>query len=58
VLDRTSTTERYTRSVIAAVVAVVALILAANAGPARATEGRPLVPNAVQTAGESPDRSR
>jgi hypothetical protein len=36
VQQRTSTTERYTRCVAAAVVAVVTLILAANAGPARA----------------------
>lgn len=60
-LDRTSTTERYTRGVIAAVVAAAALILAANAGPARATEGlhpAPMVPKAVQTAGESPGTSR
>ncbi|GAA3571717.1 MULTISPECIES: hypothetical protein [Streptomyces] len=35
--ERTSTTERYTRGVAAALVAVVTLILAANAGPARAT---------------------
>lgn len=35
-LERTSTTERFVRSVIAAVVAVAALVLAANAGPARA----------------------
>ncbi|WP_164873115.1 hypothetical protein [Streptomyces resistomycificus] len=39
-LDRTSTTERYARGIVAAVVAVVALVLAANAGPARATEPR------------------
>ncbi|MGI5376842.1 hypothetical protein ACQEV2_21855 [Streptomyces sp. CA-251387] len=37
-LERTSTTERYTRGVAAAVVAVVTLILAANAGPARAAD--------------------
>ncbi|MDT9698546.1 hypothetical protein [Streptomyces sp. P17] len=37
-LERTSTTERYTRGVAAAVVAVATLILAANAGPARAAE--------------------
>ncbi|NUO46945.1 MAG: hypothetical protein HOV73_02025 [Streptomyces sp.] len=37
-LERTSTTERYARGVIAAVVAVAALVLAANAGPARASE--------------------
>ncbi|MFJ8634876.1 hypothetical protein [Streptomyces sp. NPDC093568] len=34
--ERTSTTERYTRGVAAALVAVATLILAANAGPARA----------------------
>ncbi|MFI8531378.1 hypothetical protein ACIGMX_14130 [Streptomyces aquilus] len=37
-LERTSTTERYARGVIAAVVAVAALVLAANAGPSRAAE--------------------
>jgi hypothetical protein len=36
VQERTSTTERYTRGVAAALVAVATLILAANAGPARA----------------------
>ncbi|MFG1666138.1 hypothetical protein [Streptomyces sp. Y7] len=35
--ERTSTTERYTRGVAAALVAVATLILAANAGPARAS---------------------
>ncbi|MDN3023576.1 hypothetical protein [Streptomyces sp. S.PB5] len=40
-LERTSTTERYARSIIAAVVAVAALVLAANAGPARALEQGP-----------------
>jgi hypothetical protein len=39
VLERTSTTERYTRGIIAAVVAVATLILAANTGPARAVDG-------------------
>ncbi|WP_228044449.1 hypothetical protein [Streptomyces ferrugineus] len=34
--ERTSTAGRYTRGVAAAVVAVATLILAANAGPARA----------------------
>jgi hypothetical protein len=38
VLERTSTTERYARGVAAAVVAVAALTLAANAGPAKAAE--------------------
>lgn len=37
-LERTSSTERYTRGIAAAVIAVVALVLAANAGPAKATE--------------------
>ncbi|MFD3503288.1 hypothetical protein ACFWWT_40170 [Streptomyces sp. NPDC058676] len=37
-LERTRATERYARSIVAAVVAVAALVLAANAGPARATE--------------------
>ncbi|MEU7659641.1 hypothetical protein [Streptomyces lincolnensis] len=40
-LERTSTTGRYARSLIAAVIAVSALVLAANAGPARATEVHP-----------------
>ncbi|MFK4099416.1 hypothetical protein ACI2L1_04895 [Streptomyces sp. NPDC019531] len=35
-LERTSTTARYTRGLAAAVVAVATLVLAANAGPARA----------------------
>ncbi len=37
-LERTGTTERFARAAIAAVVAVAALVLAANAGPAKATE--------------------
>jgi len=41
VLERTSTTERYARGAIAAVVAVAALVLAANAGPARAVDDGP-----------------
>ncbi|MBT2418613.1 hypothetical protein J7F01_19315 [Streptomyces sp. ISL-22] len=50
-LERTSTTERYTRGVAAAVVAVATLILAANAGPARAADPGPAyqVRDAVQT---------
>lgn len=36
--ERTSITERYTRGFAAAVVAVTTLILAANAGPARAAD--------------------
>ncbi|MCL7428893.1 hypothetical protein [Streptomyces sp. YS415] len=47
-LERTSTTERYARGIAAAVVAVAALILAANAGPAKAAdpaaEPRPACP--------------
>ncbi|MES5819340.1 hypothetical protein [Streptomyces sp. RG80] len=35
-LERTSTTERYARGVVAAIVAVATLVLAANANPARA----------------------
>ncbi|MFJ4786124.1 hypothetical protein [Streptomyces sp. NPDC088794] len=41
VLERTSTVQRYARSLTAAVVTVVTLILAANAGPARATGPEP-----------------
>ncbi|MEU9731071.1 hypothetical protein [Streptomyces sp. NPDC048002] len=37
-LERTSTTERYVRGAAAAIVAVAALVLAANAGPARAAD--------------------
>ncbi|MFF1304504.1 hypothetical protein [Streptomyces sp. NPDC058307] len=40
-LERTSTTARYTRGFAAAVVAVATLVLAANAGPAKATGQRP-----------------
>ncbi|SDD97361.1 hypothetical protein [Streptomyces prasinopilosus] len=36
-LERVRTTRRYARGLVAAVVAVIALVLAANAGPARAT---------------------
>lgn len=39
--QRTSTTERYTRGLAAAVVAVATLLLAANAGPARAALPEP-----------------
>ncbi|MGP4010609.1 hypothetical protein [Streptomyces sp. 4N124] len=35
-LDRTSPTQRYARGIAAAVIAVATLLLAANAGPARA----------------------
>lgn len=36
-LERIRTTRRYARGFVAAVAAVAALVLAANAGPARAT---------------------
>ncbi|WP_164904961.1 hypothetical protein [Streptomyces cyaneus] len=39
--EPTRTTERYTRGFAAAVVAVATLILAGNAGPARAVEPEP-----------------
>ncbi|WP_405585870.1 hypothetical protein [Streptomyces sp. NBC_01092] len=39
--ERTSPTERYTRGAAAALVAVATLILAANAGPARAAAPEP-----------------
>jgi hypothetical protein len=41
VLERTRTTGRYARGFAAAVAAVTALVLAANAGPARATHSQP-----------------
>ncbi|MEG3630976.1 hypothetical protein [Streptomyces poriticola] len=40
-LERTRTAERYARACAAAVAAVAALMLAANAGPARATPAPP-----------------
>ncbi|MFB7931649.1 MULTISPECIES: hypothetical protein [Streptomyces] len=40
VLSRTRTAERYARGLTAAVVAVATLLLAANAGPARADAPR------------------
>ncbi|MDO0934776.1 hypothetical protein QQY66_24980 [Streptomyces sp. DG2A-72] len=40
-LDRTSPTQRYARSIAAAVIAVATLLLAANAGPTRAAEPEP-----------------
>ncbi|MEU9452739.1 hypothetical protein [Streptomyces sp. NPDC048277] len=45
-LGRTSArpTARYVRSLAAAVLAVAALIIAANAGPARATDDSPASP--------------
>lgn len=36
--DRSRTTERYARALAAALAAVAALVLAANTGPARATD--------------------
>ncbi|MDH6628228.1 hypothetical protein M2271_006060 [Streptomyces sp. LBL] len=41
-LERPSTTERYTRGLAAAVIAVAGLVLAANVGPARAEEPTPV----------------
>jgi len=55
--ERTSTAERYTRGFAAAVVAVVTLILAANTGPARASEQhapRPAGHAAPHTAARTP----
>ncbi|MCX5049662.1 MULTISPECIES: hypothetical protein [unclassified Streptomyces] len=46
-LERTGTTGRYTRGFTAALVAVAALVLAANAGPARAATEQPQAPAAV-----------
>ena len=40
-LERTSTTARYARGLAAAVVAVATLVLAANAGPAKASTPHP-----------------
>ncbi|MFF5156240.1 hypothetical protein ACFY3N_08290 [Streptomyces sp. NPDC000348] len=40
-LERTRTTERYARGLAAGVAAVAALVLAANAGPAKATGPEP-----------------
>ncbi|MDG9714772.1 hypothetical protein [Streptomyces sp. DH10] len=55
-LERTRTAERYARGFAAAVVAVATLLLAANAGPARAAE--PPEPSGIQFeadgGGESP----
>ncbi|WP_210573853.1 hypothetical protein [Streptomyces sp. GESEQ-4] len=48
VLDRTSPTQRYTRGIAAAVIAVATLLLAANAGPARAAEPEPAQQQQVQ----------
>jgi hypothetical protein len=41
VLERTRTTGRYARGIAAALAAVAALVLAANAGPARASDPEP-----------------
>ncbi|MFJ8716760.1 hypothetical protein ACIRD9_26865 [Streptomyces violaceus] len=48
-LERTRTAERYARGLTAAVVAVATLLLAANAGPARASEP----PHGPQTVAET-----
>ena len=48
-LERTSTTARYTRGFAAAVVAVATLVLAANAGPAKAASAPHPAPQAAQT---------
>ncbi|WP_191971374.1 MULTISPECIES: hypothetical protein [Streptomyces] len=48
-LERTSTIGRYTRGFAAAVVAVAALILASNSGPAKAAEGPPLQGEQVES---------
>ncbi|MFI8088799.1 hypothetical protein ACIF9R_10840 [Streptomyces sp. NPDC086080] len=40
-LERTRTTERYARGFAAAVAAIAALVLAANAGPAKAAGPEP-----------------
>ncbi|WP_199830636.1 hypothetical protein [Streptomyces sp. MMG1533] len=55
--ERTSATERYARGIVAAVVAVAALVLAANAGPARATESRP-AQHATQVTGSAAPAGR
>ncbi|MFF4030820.1 hypothetical protein ACFYZ2_13830 [Streptomyces sviceus] len=56
-LERTSTTARYARGFAAAVVAVATLVLAANAGPAKASEPHPAqqVTQARQPAGPASD---
>jgi hypothetical protein len=56
VLERTRTAERYARGFAAAVVAVATLLLAANAGPARAAEPPELrsVQFGIEGGGESP----
>ncbi|MEV7071900.1 hypothetical protein ACIQJT_17230 [Streptomyces sp. NPDC091972] len=55
-LERTSTTARYTRSLAAAVVAVATLVLAANAGPAKATGPHPAEERAAQPQRVAGDR--
>lgn len=58
-LERTSTTARYTRGFAAAVVAVAALVTAANAGPARAAEpSRDSVPGTAAPADIAPEFMR
>ncbi|MEU0073913.1 hypothetical protein ABZ027_30845 [Streptomyces sp. NPDC006332] len=61
-LERPSTTRRYTRGVAAAVIAVAALVLAANAGPARAAEptqvqGQHAVPDTAPSARSTSQRA-
>ncbi|MEU4085667.1 hypothetical protein [Streptomyces aureus] len=41
---------RYSRGLLAAVIAVAALVTAANIGPARAADGTPAAPASVRTA--------
>jgi hypothetical protein len=47
--ERTSPTERYTRGFAAALIAVATLVLAANAGPARAADDPKPMTQAQQT---------
>jgi len=47
--ERTSPTERYTRGFAAALIAVATLVLAANAGPARAAAPDQQVSQVQQT---------
>jgi hypothetical protein len=48
VLERTRATERYARGFAAALAAVAALVLAANAGPAKAADPEPGRPPAAE----------
>ncbi|EGX60852.1 hypothetical protein SZN_05342 [Streptomyces zinciresistens K42] len=54
--QRTSTTERYARGLAAAVVAVATLLLAANAGPARAAHALPPQQRAQHVTPAAPTR--